>query len=99
VARTPTGNVYAGADGNVYRHTDNGWSKWNNGWQSPSGARTQGNLTSTGVSRFSEGGSRTMPNSNYQQLDQDRFARSQGGRQYTAPSGGRFSGGGERFRR
>jgi hypothetical protein len=25
------GDVYAGRDGNVYRHTDDGWSKWNNG--------------------------------------------------------------------
>ncbi len=94
VARTPTGNVYAGADGNVYRHTDDGWSKWNNGWQStqwPAGARTQGNLGS---------GARSTPsNDSYRQLDQDRFARTQGGREYSAPPGERFGGGGGRFRR
>jgi hypothetical protein len=93
VARTPTGNVYAGADGNVYRHTDNGWSKWNNGWQSvqsPSGARTQENPAS--------GTRPTLSNDSYQQLNQDRLARTQGGREYSAPTGGRFGGGG-RYRR
>ena len=29
--RTSGGDVYAGRDGNVYRHTDSGWSKWDNG--------------------------------------------------------------------
>ena len=34
VGKTASGNVYAGADGNAYKHTDSGWSKWNNGsWQ------------------------------------------------------------------
>ncbi len=53
--RTQGGNIYAGADGNVYRRTDDGWSKWNNGsWQPvqpPSrsggggtGAQSQNNL-------------------------------------------------------
>jgi hypothetical protein len=88
VARTPTGNVYAGADGNVYRHTDNGWSKWNDGgWQSMQ-RPTNG------------GGSRsTLNNDGYRQLEQDRFARFQGGgREFSGAGGGRFAGG-ERFRR
>lgn len=34
VVKTPTGNVYAGADGNAYKHTSSGWSSYNNGsWQ------------------------------------------------------------------
>jgi hypothetical protein len=45
--RTPTGNVYAGADGNAYQHTSSGWSKWNNGsWQQvqhPTSAQPAGN--------------------------------------------------------
>jgi hypothetical protein len=44
--RTQSGNVYAGADGNVYRHTNDGWSKWNNGsWQTvqPPNRDTGGN--------------------------------------------------------
>lgn len=40
--KTAGGDTYAGADGNVYKHTDSGWSKWDNGsWQPvtpPSGA-------------------------------------------------------------
>ncbi|HET7261101.1 MAG TPA: hypothetical protein VFK60_04620 [Casimicrobiaceae bacterium] len=32
--KTAGGDTYAGADGNVYKHTDSGWSKWNDGsWQ------------------------------------------------------------------
>jgi hypothetical protein len=88
VARTPTGNVYAGADGNVYRHTDNGWSKWNDGgWQSEQRPSNGG------------GSSRSTLNSDgYRQLEQDRFARFQGGgRGFSGAAGGRF--GGERFRR
>lgn len=34
-AKTANGDVYAGRDGNAYRHTDDGWSKWNNGSWSP----------------------------------------------------------------
>lgn len=34
VVKTPTGNVYAGSDGNAYKHTSSGWSSYNNGsWQ------------------------------------------------------------------
>jgi hypothetical protein len=81
VARTANGNVYAGADGNAYRHTDNGWSKWGSGgWQPvqpPANSRTQG---SQGNARFSQSGTRsTLDSGNYQQLEQDRYARFQGG--------------------
>jgi len=31
VARTGSGDVYAGKDGNVYRKTDEGWQSWDNG--------------------------------------------------------------------
>ena len=32
--KTQSGDVYAGHDGNAYQHTDDGWSKWDNGgWQ------------------------------------------------------------------
>ncbi len=32
--QTSSGDVYAGHDGNVYRHTDDGWQSYNNGgWQ------------------------------------------------------------------
>ena len=104
VARGANGNVYAGADGNVYRNTSSGWSKWNNGgWQPvqpPANTRTQGSLGSSGsASRFEGNGTRpTLSNSNYQQLEQDRYARFQGWRGSSASLGGRFGGwGGERF--
>jgi len=35
VARTGSGDVYAGRDGNVYRNTGDGWQKYDNGgWNS-----------------------------------------------------------------
>ncbi|HVY16249.1 MAG TPA: hypothetical protein VHB27_13575 [Rhodopila sp.] len=54
VAKTQNGDVYAGHDGNVYQHSSDGWSKWNNGgWQpvnppsrtSPQGTNIQGTNT------------------------------------------------------
>jgi hypothetical protein len=33
--KTASGQVYAGADGNVYKKTDNGWEKYNNGSWNP----------------------------------------------------------------
>ena len=33
--KTQNGDVYAGHDGNVYQHTDNGWSKYDNGSWNP----------------------------------------------------------------
>lgn len=35
IAKGPGGNVYAGADGNVYRHTSDGWSKYDDGSWNP----------------------------------------------------------------
>jgi hypothetical protein len=80
VGRSASGNVYAGANGNVYRHTDDGWSKWSNGgWnqvQRSSGGSANGGSFSSGEE---------------QRLNQDHFARSQGGW-----GGGRFGQGGFR---
>lgn len=88
VARTQNGNVYAGADGNAYKHTDDGWSKWNSGSWQPVQKPTRSETPTR----------QTFDSGNFQQLEQDRFARFQG-----APEG-RFSGfdrsfGGGRFRR
>ncbi len=94
VGRTASGNVYAGADGNAYKHTDSGWSKWDNGGWQPAKTSTDSRSASTANRQPLNTGS-------YQQLDQDRFARSQGawgGRQFEAPEG-RYFGGGGRFRR
>jgi hypothetical protein len=35
VVKAAGGNTYAGADGNVYKHTDDGWSKYDNGSWNP----------------------------------------------------------------
>jgi hypothetical protein len=78
--RTPGGDVYAGRDGNVYQHTDNGWSKWNNGNWNPVRSPQQ---TYGGQQRF-QGRQGTLGRSDYQQLEQDRL-----GRQF---SEGRFGG-------
>ncbi|MGE4045429.1 MAG: hypothetical protein AB7F35_11285 [Acetobacteraceae bacterium] len=43
--KTQGGDIYAGRDGNAYKHTSDGWQTWNNGsWQSvqpPSGRSTE----------------------------------------------------------
>ena len=75
------------------RPTD-GWSKWDNGGWQPAKTSTDSRSASTANRQPLNTGS-------YQQLDQDRFARSQGawgGRQFEAPEG-RYFGGGGRFRR
>jgi hypothetical protein len=107
VARTQSGNVYAGADGNVYRHTDSGWSKWNDGGWQPvqQPQRNQSNQSTLGSSntsgRTQTTNRETSDRGNYQQLEQDRFARSQGGFEGRQSYGseGRSYGGGGRFRR
>jgi hypothetical protein len=93
IGRTASGNVYAGADGNAYRHTDSGWSKWNDGGWQPMKPPTD--------SRSPTADRETLNTGSYNQLEQDRFARSQGGwggRQFSAPEGRSYGGGG-RFRR
>ncbi len=41
--RTPSGDLYVGKDGNIYKHTDDGWSKYNAGrkWQSMEGLQSR----------------------------------------------------------
>jgi hypothetical protein len=109
--KTQSGDVYAGHDGNAYQHTSDGWSKWNNGgWQSvnpPSGAnRTSTTSTRTQSSYARPTGSQTaerqtMDRSSYNQLEQDRQARSFGNEQRFGGWGGDRSGGdrfgGDRF--
>src|SRR5207248_7295705 len=57
--KTAGGDVYAGADGNVYKKTSSGWEKYDNGsWsqvQSPKNAASgQGNLSGQTQSRASQ---------------------------------------------
>jgi len=89
--------VYAGADGNVYKHTDSGWQKYDNGsWnnvQKPATTpqRQAGGQTVGGQARLNS-------TSSYNQLEQDRQARSLGAPQrqggYGAARGGGYERGG-----
>ena len=108
VVKTASGNVYAGADGNAYRHTSDGWQKYDDGsWNSvtrptqstpassgqPSADRPASQSPGSGQQRFanSAGG---------QQLDQDRFARTQGDQrqqQFNQWRDGGGDGSGQRF--
>lgn len=109
VVKGPGGNVYAGADGNVYQHTSSGWEKYDNGSWDPvtrptnaPGAASPGAGGQSGRFGQSEAGaSRPFSGGGYgQQLDQDRYARTEGAQrfgrfsQYGGFGGGRFAGGG-----
>jgi hypothetical protein len=109
VVKGPGGNVYAGADGNVYQHTSSGWEKYDNGaWNpvtkpTPPGATNPGAGAQGGRLGQSEaaGSRQSWGGGAYgQQLDQDRFARTEGAQrfgQFSQPGGfggGRFAGGG-----
>lgn len=71
VGRTAGGNVYAGHDGNVYRHTDSGWQQSNGsgGWNSV-------NTGSAGTQARERAAQGTSPTTG--QLDRDSGARTQG---------------------
>lgn len=144
--KTQSGDVYAGHDGNVYQHSSDGWSKWNDGgWQAvnpPASssttrtqtgqqtAQTQRTSTSSGTQGNPYGGTQnrsstyqgqrtssgqtqqasrqSMDSASYQQLEQDRQARSAGSQRFGGGGGGGFTGGrfggggaehGGRFRR
>ena len=100
VVKGPGGDVYAGRDGNAYRHTDDGWSKWNSGSWTPvkpptndtrsqaAQPGTQSNYRDSLNSQRSQ-----LDRSSYQQLEQDRLGRSAGQRGrygYAGQGGGRF---------
>ena len=89
--RAANGNVYAGANGNVYRHTDDGWSKWDNGGWNQVQRPTGGTAAAGGGSGRSSG--------EQQRLDQDQFARTQGGFRQAGEGSGGGHGSGRGFRR
>ncbi|HET7096785.1 MAG TPA: hypothetical protein VFJ68_05290 [Casimicrobiaceae bacterium] len=51
--KTASGDVYAGADGNVYKKTSDGWEKYNNGSWSPVQQPKQGSTTNASQSASS----------------------------------------------
>jgi len=96
------------SDGNVYQHTDSGWSKWNNGGWSPvqppsnSGSRTQptsqrtSGTSNVGGTQYGSHPSST-DRSSYQQLEQDRLGREAGEGRYSGRYGSGGGSGGGRF--
>ncbi len=98
--KTQNGDVYAGHDGNVYQHSDNGWSKYDNGsWnpvQPPSKSTTQSAApkndppggTQRGQREQRGAGAGTMDRGNYQQLEQDRLGRQAGSGRWGGARGG-----------
>jgi hypothetical protein len=88
----PGGNVYAGANGQVYKHTNSGWSNWNNGsWQAPKQpAARSGGYTAPAARSTSNYQRPASGGQGYGQLNRDYQARQFGGFQ---------GGGGNRWRR
>ncbi|HTI00997.1 MAG TPA: hypothetical protein VL752_08630 [Acidisoma sp.] len=88
--KTSSGNVYAGADGNAYKHTSSGWSKWDNGsWQQaqrPTSQSVQANHPN--YTQPSGGYQRPASSQNWSQLNRDQTARQYGGYNRGAYGGG-----------
>ena len=83
VARTGSGDVYAGRDGNVYRKQDGTWQKWDNGSWGSAETPTPRDRTSTGGATAGTNDragttTRTPSTDTVGQLDRDRAARTEG---------------------
>jgi hypothetical protein len=94
--KTQGGDVYAGHDGNVYKHSDSGWEKYDkgSGWnpvQPPANhpSPAAGKPVNPGAGQGSRGA--PVDSGNYQQLEQDRLGRQAGGGHF---GGARDTGGG-----
>jgi hypothetical protein len=100
--RTPNGDVYAGRDGNVYQHSENGWSKWSNGsWTSmtPSGGSPANKAVEPEAGNHAVESRNQIDQGSFQQLQHDRLGRAAGSGQFAGrlPGGGfggPFAGGG-----
>jgi hypothetical protein len=98
VVKTQNGDVYAGHDGNIYQHTDSGWSKYDNGAWNPVQPANKPAQTPASDKRAAGGtpggggnpAAATLDRGNYQQLEQDRLGRQAGSGRWGA---GRSPGG------
>lgn len=102
VGRTEGGDVYAGHDGNVYKKTDSGWQKYENGsWSNASGSGTRATSTSANRQPTTQRPTTStgMSSSTMNQLNRDAAARTNGATRtnslnnYRSTSGGRSSAG------
>jgi hypothetical protein len=107
--KAANGDVYAGHNGNVYQHSDSGWSKYDNssGGFKPVAPSSTYNKPANGASQASSGQARSQAQStanrsqgtsrpssdDFGQLNSDRSAR-QGGWQRQSGGGRQFGGGG-----
>jgi hypothetical protein len=97
IAESGSGDLYAGHDGNVYKKTDDGWQKYDNGqWAPTDTSRTQAQQRTTASqaparsdSRPSYGTTREPPS----QLNRDYAARQRGNQQFQQRAGGMQRGG------
>jgi hypothetical protein len=97
VARTGSGDVYAGRDGNVYRNTGSGWQQYDSGgWNSVPGATPQ--QREQAQQRATQARESGGTNSTVGQLNRDSAARAEGAQRtrdagaYSSGSGGMNSG-------
>jgi len=75
VARTGSGDVYAGRDGNVYKNDGGGWQKYDNGsWNTVDKPQGQAGTTATRDQAAAKAGDRATVD----QLNRDRGARAEG---------------------
>jgi len=82
VARTGSGDVYAGNDGNVYRKQDGSWQKYDNGnWGSvtpPDGSGERATQARERAQSGASAGTQGVGSGTYDQLQRDSGARSEG---------------------
>ena len=89
--KTANGNVYAGADGNVYQKTDSGWSKYNNqtgSWQAtqqPSASSARSNAQTNHQNYSAPATRQSYGSSNTQRPSTSSYQRPSTG-SYQSPS-------------
>jgi hypothetical protein len=84
--KTQSGDVYAGHDGNAYQHTDDGWSKWDNGGWQPVTPPTPPNNQNNQNRTQSSSGNNTQSNQLGSSQQQQRRSATQGSTGSTAQS-------------
>ncbi len=98
VARTGSGDVYAGRDGNVYKNEGGSWQKYDNGsWNSVERPQGQGTGTARDQAAAKAGdraSAGTLDRSTVDQLNRDRGARADGVQRTADLSSVRSSGAG-----
>jgi hypothetical protein len=96
VARTGSGDVYAGRDGNVYRRQDGSWQKFDNGsWNSVNRPATGDRAAASGTANRGSGATPRQQSAQpdtVRQLDRDRAARAEGATRTRDYSGARSGG-------